>query len=392
MTAQAEAELLRLETAVTAIAANLVDLDDNPARKELDKSPLTGRTAAAWTDATEALTELWDGYGLLTQSIARAQALRDLRRPNDTERAQFAHEVLGESILLSTRTVPLAQRGLLGPGQVSTTTTPGRLLSAMEAAFATAVGVATRAGEAWDKLLPAAAEAAGALETVRRLTREAGGSTATIDEADRRLGQFTATLAGDPLGVEERDLAAVRTLIQRADAERTSAGELREALTQRLADARRLATEVTAATAEAHAAAETAADRFPPHEIAAVPTGDLRYDLAGIDALAAAGHWALVSPKLADWSRRARERLTGLRDGAAHNGGLLAARNELRGRLDAYQAKALRRGLGEHPVLSPLATTARTALYTAPCDLAVARRAVSAYQEALTATIAKDGR
>ncbi|MBL7258994.1 hypothetical protein [Paractinoplanes lichenicola] len=392
MTAQAEAELLRLETAVTAIAANLVDLDDNPARKELDKSKLTGRTAVAWADATAALTELWDGYRLLTEVIARGQAFRDIKRPNDDDRARFRHDVLGESITLSVKVVPLAQRGLLGPGQVHNTCTPGQLLSAMEAAFATAVGVATEAGAAWDRLLPAAAEAAGALETVRRLTRAAGGSTATIDEADRRLGQFTATLAGDPLGVEERDLAAVRTLIQRADAERTSAGELREALTHRLADAHRLVAELVAATAQAYVAAEKAVDRFPAHEIAAVPVGDLRPDLAAIDALAAAGQWPLISARLSEWTRRARERLTALREGAAHNDGLLAARNELRGRLDAYQAKALRRGLAENPQLSPLATTAREALYVAPCDLAVARRAVNAYQDALTATIAKDGR
>ncbi|MGK5685297.1 hypothetical protein [Actinoplanes sp. URMC 104] len=392
MTARPEDELLRLETAVAAIAANLVDLDDNPARKELDRSRLSGRTAAAWADATEALTELWDGYRLLTETIARARELRDVRRPGDAERARFRHKVLGASITLSTTTVPLAQRGLLGPGRVSATCTPGELLAAMEAAFATAVGVVTGASEAWDRLLPAAAQAASALETVRELTRRSGGSTATLDEADRRLRQFTAALASDPLGVQERDLAAVRTLIQRADAERTSAGELRETLTQRLADAHRLAAELAAATEQAHAAADNAADRFPPHEIAAVPAGDLRPDLAAIDALAAAGHWSLISPRLADWTRRARLRLTQLRDGAARNAGLLATRNELRGRLDAYQAKALRRGLAEHTELAPLAAAAREALSVAPCELTAASRAVAAYQDALTATIARTSR
>jgi hypothetical protein len=41
---RADAELLRLEAAAAAVAANLVDLDDNTARKDLDKGPLTGRT------------------------------------------------------------------------------------------------------------------------------------------------------------------------------------------------------------------------------------------------------------------------------------------------------------------------------------------------------------
>ncbi|MEV4347462.1 hypothetical protein AB0J83_23650 [Actinoplanes sp. NPDC049596] len=386
--AAAEAELLRLETAVAAISTNLVDLDDNPARKELDRTRLTGRTAAAWADASDALTRLWDGYRLLTDLITRARSISGQRRISDAERAGFVHEVLGESITLSTEVVPLAQRGLLGPGHVTTVCTPAELLSAMERAFTTAVAVATRAGEVWDKMLPAAADAAAALENVRRL----GGDAVTLAEADRRLGAFTATLAGDPLSVDEKDLQAVRVLIDRADAERTSAAELRSALEQRLADARRLLADLASAAGAAAKAEEAAADRFLPRDLFVVGGGDLRPDLAAIEALAGAGHWSLISPRLADWTRRARERLAALRDATTHNAGLLAARNELRGRLDAYHAKALSRGLGEQPALVLLHDAARTALYTAPCDLTTARAAVNAYQDALTATIARNSR
>jgi hypothetical protein len=383
--APADAELMRLETAAMAIAANLVDLDDNPSRKDLDKGPLTGATAAAWADATDALTQLWDGYRMLTELIGRARGLRDQRRFTDPDKIEYANLVLGRSITLSTTTVPLAQRGLLGAGQVSNTCTPAELLAAMEAAFATAVGVAARAGEVWQRLLPAAASAAAALTNVRALTRQAGGSTATLDEADRRLGDFTAALAADPLGCSESDLTAARALIDRADAERTSATELREALTQRLADARGLLGSLAEA-ARAAAEAEAAADgRFA--DIATAGGPDLRPDLAAIEALAAAGHWSLISSRLSDWTRAADARIEALRAATATNAGMLAARNELRGRLDAYRAKALRRGLGENSDLTPLADTARTALYTAPCDLDTARAAVNAYQDALTDAI-----
>jgi hypothetical protein len=389
----ADAELIRLETAATTIAANLVDLDDNPARKDLDKGPLTGRTAAAWGDAADALGRLWDGYRMLTELIANARALRDQRRFTDADKAEYVDLVLGRSITLSTTTVPLAQRGLLGAGQVSTTCTPAELLAAMEAAFATAVDVATRAADVWQRLMPAAAEAAAALDNVRRLSGPAGG-TATLDDADRRLGDFTAALAADPLGCDERDLAAARTLIARADAERTSAAELREALTQRLAGARRLTDELAEAERHAAAAESAVVGRFPDRDIAAAPGPDLRPDLAAIEALAAAGHWSLLSPRLNDWTQRAQRRLAALRDAAARNTGMLAARNELRGRLDAYRAKALKRGLGENPDLTSLAETARTALYTAPCDVDAARAAVNAYQDAVATLSAtsRDGR
>lgn len=387
---RADSELLRLEAAAAAVARNLVDLDDNAARKDLDRGPLTGRTAAAWADATAALTQLWDGYALLTALITSARAARNQRRFTDSEKSAYVHEVLGRSITLSTTTVPLAQRGLLGAGQVSTTCSPAELLAAMEAAFRTAVDVAVRAGDVWHRLLPEAATVASSLAHLRGLTR-----SAALDEADRRLGDFTAALAADPLGCDEQALAAVRTLLDRADAERTSAAELREALTQRLADAHALADQLAEAARAAAAAERDVEGRFADAAIALVTGPDLRPDLAALDALAAAGRWELISPRLAGWSRRARERIAALRDAAARNTGMLATRNELRGRLDAYRAKAGRRGLAEDPALAPLAERARAALYTAPCDLEAARAAVHAYQDAvagLTApTTVRDG-
>lgn len=387
---RADTELLRLEAAAAAVAANLVDLDNNTARRDLDKGPLTGRTAAAWADATDALTQLWDGYGMLTTLITAARAARNQRRFTDPEKAAYVHQVLGSSVTLSTRTVPLAQRGLLGAGQVSTTCTPAELLAAMEAAFKTAVDVATRAGDVWHRLLPEAAAVASSLAHLRGLTR-----SATLEQADRQLGDFTAALATDPLGCDEHALAGVRALLARADAERTSAVELREALTQRLAEAHTLAGRLAEAARQAASAEQSVAGRFADAAITVVRGPDLRPDLAAIDALAAAGQWPLISPRLSDWTRRARERQAALADAAGRNAALLAERNELRGRLDIYQAKATGRGLAEHTALSPLAEQARTALYQAPCDLDAARRAVRAYQDAVstltTTTIARDG-
>jgi hypothetical protein len=385
--ARADRELLRLEAAAAAVAGNLVDLDANTAKKDLDKGPLSGRTAAAWADATEALTQLWDGYGMLTALTTAARAARNQRRFTDTEKTAYVEQVLGRSVTLSTRTVPLAQRGLLGAGQVATTCTPAELLAAMEAAFGTAVDVASQAGDVWNRLLPAAADAATRLSGVRQLT---SGPAPTLDDADRQLGDFTASLASDPLGVDEAVLAGVRTLLDRADAERTSADELREALTQRLADARALADRVKAAEQAAATAAEAAYGRFADEVIAEPGGPDLRPDLGAIEGLAAGGHWSLISPKLAEWTRRAHRQLTASTDAAARNQGLLAARNELRGRLDAYQAKASRRGLAEDTALTPLVEQAKAALYTAPCDLEAARAAVDAYQDAV-ATITRDG-
>jgi len=373
---RAAAELSRLESAAAVVAHNLIDLDNSAARQDLDRRPLTGRTASEWARAKEQLTRLWDSYAQLTKAIGAARELRDQPGP------AFAQAVLGPSITLSTSVVPLTQRGLLGAGQVVTTCTPGELLSGMEAAFTAVAGVVARAAGVWHRLLAAAGEAAAALENVRTLTERAGGSVTSLAEADRRLRYFTATMTSDPLGVDEAELTAIRALIDRADAERTSAGELRDTLSRRLAEAHRLLAEIEAAELAAAEAAAHAASRVSGGAVAVAEGPDLRPDLFAVDALAAAGQWALISPRLAEWTRRARERRAELDDASVRNDGLLAARNELRGLFSSYEAKAKRRGLAG-PALETAAARVREVLYAAPVDLAAARVAVTAYQDAL---------
>ena len=58
----------------------------------------------------------------------------------------------------------------------------------------------------------------------------------------------------------------------------------------------------------------------------------------------------------------------------------LAERDELRGRLDGYRAMAARRGRAEDTEVAAAYTRARAVLWSAPCDLAVARSLVADYQ------------
>src|SRR3954453_18061471 len=98
-----------------------------------------------------------------------------------------------------------------------------------------------------------------------------------------------------------------------------SPAELRELLSQRLADAHALAGELAAERKAADAARAAADGRFPEQAIVTVRGADRRRDRAALDARAAAGQWALISPRLADWSRRAREQQAALRAAAAGN-------------------------------------------------------------------------
>jgi hypothetical protein len=64
---------------------------------------------------------------------------------------------------------------------------------------------------------------------------------------------------------------------------------------------------------------------------------------------------------------------------------LVSQRDELRGLLDAYRAKAGRLGAAEDPGLAQLYAQVRELLWTAPCDLRVASAAVTSYQQAVLA-------
>ena len=64
--------------------------------------------------------------------------------------------------------------------------------------------------------------------------------------------------------------------------------------------------------------------------------------------------------------------------------GPLDTRNELRGRLDAYHAKALAIGLAEDERLTQVYERARALLFTAPCDVVEAEAAVREYQQGLS--------
>jgi len=62
---------------------------------------------------------------------------------------------------------------------------------------------------------------------------------------------------------------------------------------------------------------------------------------------------------------------------------LLGRRDELRGLLDAYRAKAGRTGGAEDAALTARYQQAHDLLWTAPCDLAAADAAVTGYQQAV---------
>ena len=106
----------------------------------------------------------------------------------------------------------------------------------------------------------------------------------------------------------------------------------------------------------------------------------LRAGLAELDGCHDRGEWLVLAERVAGLDGRITEVAAAVAAAAGRLGGLLDRRAELRGRLDAYRAKAGQLGHAEDAALAGLYRAARELLWTAPCDLAVATRAVGSYQ------------
>jgi DNA repair exonuclease SbcCD ATPase subunit len=245
----------------------------------------------------------------------------------------------------------------------------------------------------WSAVAARLAPLGGVLDTLTPLAVELGEA----ELAERLRAALTRVQQqdlGDPLAAAPggRLGAPAQERLDRLEAEVTTARErLRELAALR--DGYRQRIDGLVARIDGVAAAEQAVmpafaratekivDPGLPHPPNAAAV--LRTRLVELDRLRQAGRWSELAEDLAtveESVRRAQERageLRGLADG------LLARRDELRGRLDAYRAKAAGKGLAEHGELTARYTDAHDLLFTAPCDLRGSTRAVYAYQQAL---------
>jgi hypothetical protein len=226
-----------------------------------------------------------------------------------------------------------------------------------------------------------------ALARVRASAGTLGGEApgrADVDRLDADLARAFHQAQGDPFGAAP-DLTGLTARIDRLAAAVSELTVLRDGYPARAARLRStvddlVATEEAAAGAYA-LAVEKIANPALPERADAVPA--LRAHLEQLRQLYEEARWTRLAEELTAAEQTADDalaRVTQLRAAAV---GLLDRRAELRGRLDAYRARAGRLGLIEHSELSTLHIAARDLLYTAPCDLPAATRAVVAYQRML---------
>jgi hypothetical protein len=202
-------------------------------------------------------------------------------------------------------------------------------------------------------------------------------------ELTARCGRLETVASADPLSLDSaatgRAVADLDAEVARLAARLAELARVRDGWSDALADLAARLREVAElrgraerARARALELIENAHTTLPPDRVAGLR--------ARLDALPGTVGWAAR----ADALRRLRTAVDAAADelNTCHELalGLVERRGELRGRFEAYRAKAVRLGRAEDPPLLELDRRLRGLLWTRPCDLAAATQALADYQ------------
>src|ERR1700735_4025225 len=121
------------------------------------RAPLDGETARLVPPALDALGELFDQRGRLTEVLERAKAVRATMSgiafgAKDDKEKEILALLEGPSIELPPEATPLARRTLLDPGARDVHIHPEQLLAAMAAAYESARDAVMSVKHAWERL------------------------------------------------------------------------------------------------------------------------------------------------------------------------------------------------------------------------------------------------
>lgn len=372
------------------ISNDLLDLEGHPGHQLLKGAELSGVTQERWAEARERLATLWVLFDAYRRVIDEAERLLARSpRPGPAELAELSRLLAGPSVELKPEEVPVERRSLarISAERLSLDDVVAR----MDTAYQQVAQLVAAADDAWSALLPRLDEADAARQAAERLLRTLGGADHELDRLGRELAELRRRVRGDPLSFVSggtADTAALERVAAALAARRDhleQAVKVREDFPARARELEERVAAVRAAEDAARAARDRAIIKIKDPVLPRLPrqAATLADRLAGLATLRAAGDWAAVARAAGDLERAAAEALRQAHEATKAIDALLERRNELRGRLEAFQAKALRQGLAEHPELLRLFRQAQDLLWTAPCDLRQATRAVSGYQRAL---------
>jgi hypothetical protein len=381
-----------------AIQANLLELDGSFGKRLLEGATLSGETRRRWEATSASLANLWQTYSAYSAVIDQAaEGARGRLGPR--ELTGITNLLTGPSIQLAAGPAPLAGRDLADSGREDLTVVAA--VTRMRRAFGQITEVVSVAEQVWNEMTGKLDAVAAELGRVTPLAASLGDEalTGNLVAAESKLAELRDTLSSDPLSLWQGgpdpaagtvDTSSADRLQERVAAEVTRIDELvrlRDDARQHIAGVTTAAATARAAYEDAAAAWQRAAAKIASEALPAQPSGltDLTARLVGLDTLLATGRWSRLASELDQIERELAAATADFREAERTVVSVMGRRDELRGLLGAYQAKAARLGAAEDPGLAERYDRARGLLWTAPCDLTAAADAVTGYQLAVLA-------
>ena len=395
-----EIDLLLAEwrTKVDIVSQNLMELHGLATYQRLSgfagfpKVQLTGITEARVNPALEAMSELFQHFNLLLDVVEKATNIRkQIPRFLGAEQKldRIKQLLTGESIQLAVVQIPLAQRGLLSVAETANAIAPSQLLDAMTNAFQVAKDAVLAVESAWLYLETTLAKAESEIFSLERLADAHG--LAGLNEliiARQKIDLLRDGIQSNPLGVRADFDREIAPIIGQVKGKLTELVKQQDKIRADFAIAHDILNQLIEFNQQAKIA-------FAESKIKVLNCSTLQTPLEGekIDALSQwltrletklkEGLFNPVRVGLDNWLTKAKDYLILEEKAWIANKAPLENRQELRGRLDGLQAKALARGLAEDMTLWKLAESAKQLLYTRPTPLERATDLVCQYEKGL---------
>jgi hypothetical protein len=363
-----------LTGAVEDSADALLALELDQTRQLLEKSTLRGTTAAAWTSTSSALILAWEAQATLEDHLSRVRELRGHRSRVARDRLRELEELVDGRVLAS-------------PGSAGARCSASELLSSSAVAVEEARRFVASVAQIWDALVPRLTTANATLRACAELLEELG-ATQGGDVAPTRsaLARLTTAVAEDPLAATPESVDGLEASVAAIRARVEGVRDFRADFDARLERARDLLAAAQRSDTEARAAHAAVLEKIAgPNVPVPVPLpAKFGAELDDAVSLARSGAWQEAQDTVERWRALATDVHDAAKQVQAANRALIALRDELRRRLDAYRAKASRLRLLEDPELAAVHAGAQRALYTAPTDLTEAADLVRRYQVGLS--------
>ena len=382
---------------LTAMADNLMSLQSESAYQMLTgsggakKLQVQGETALRTTQPLAAIRTIFEQFDLLHSTIDRATKIR-AGLPSlfggDEKLMEIAQLLFGRSIELPVATVTFDQRTLLSGAPSAQRLTPEELLSRMARTFAEARDAVLAVDRAWqqtaDRLVRGEVQIGQFQARLAACGCGTSSGAAALKTAQDLTAELSETLKTDPLGASARLNSHLEPAITRLSALVDAAERVSRELLNARAAFERLSTlhrEAEAAAAEANL--KIANQRTQPAPIALERLHRLGDWLDQLERRWTDGAQETVASALRNWQETAKTCSAEDTTARDTSRSAVAARRELRGRLEALKAKARALGIAEQAPIAAISTEAESLLATRPTDMETAAAAVAAYGKAL---------